>query len=102
MQTKYPKMAKKNFKKTTIKGSGITATQKEGSSNILPFAKKNYHLLIIGLVFIFAGFLLMTGGGSDDPNVFNEGIFNFRRLTLAPVLIIIGYIIEIFAIMKKY
>ena len=43
----------------------------------------------------------MIGGGSDDPNVFNEDIFNFRRLTLAPILILAGYVIEVFAIMKK-
>jgi len=58
-------------------------------------------LLIIGLALIFVGFLLMIGGGSDDPNVFNEKIFSFRRITLAPILILAGFVIEIFAIMKK-
>lgn len=65
------------------------------------FGKDNYKLLLIGLAFIVVGFVLMIGGGSDDPNVFNEDIFNFRRLTLAPILILAGYVIEIFAIMKK-
>jgi uncharacterized membrane protein len=65
------------------------------------FGKQNYRLLIIGLIFIFLGFLLMIGGGSDDPNVFNYKIFSFRRITLAPILILIGFIIEIFAIMRK-
>ena len=65
------------------------------------FGKQNYRLLIIGLIFIFIGFLLMIGGGSDDPNVFNYKIFSFRRITLAPILILIGFIIEIFAIMRK-
>ncbi len=65
------------------------------------FNKKNYTLLIIGLVFIVIGFLLMMGGGSDDPAVFNEEIFNFRRITLAPVMILIGFVIEIYAIMRK-
>ena len=65
------------------------------------FGKENYRLLIIGLVVIIVGFLLMIGGGSDDPNVFSEDIFSFRRMTLAPILILAGYIIEIFAIMKK-
>lgn len=65
------------------------------------FTRQNYRLLIIGIVIITLGFLLMIGGGSDDPNVFNYKMFNFQRLTLAPILIIAGYIIEIFAIMKK-
>ncbi|MBI9039355.1 MAG: DUF3098 domain-containing protein [Bacteroidales bacterium] len=65
------------------------------------FTRKNYKLLLIGLAFILVGFILMVGGGSDDPNVFNENIFSFRRITLAPILIIAGYVIEIFAIMKR-
>lgn len=67
----------------------------------LAFGKENYKLLLIGLAFIVAGFVLMIGGGSDDPKVFNEAMFNFRRITLAPILILTGYVIEIFAIMKK-
>jgi len=65
------------------------------------FDKTNYKLVIIGLVFIAIGFLLMTGGGSDDPNVFDRSMFSFRRITLAPVLVLIGYIINVYAIMKK-
>jgi len=65
------------------------------------FGKENYRLMLIGLVFIAAGFLLMIGGGSNDPNQFNPEIFSFRRITLAPILILAGYVIEIFAIMKK-
>lgn len=67
----------------------------------LAFGRENYRLLLIGLAFIVAGFVLMIGGGSDDPKVFNEAIFSFRRITLAPLLILTGYVIEIFAIMKK-
>jgi Protein of unknown function (DUF3098) len=67
----------------------------------LAFGKENYRLLLIGLAFIVAGFVLMIGGGSDNPKVFNEAIFNFQRITLAPLLILAGYVIEIFAIMKK-
>jgi hypothetical protein len=65
------------------------------------FGKRNYTLLIVGLVFVAIGFILMIGGGSDDPNVFNPEIFSFRRITLAPILILIGFVIEIFAIMSK-
>jgi len=63
--------------------------------------KENYKLLAIGFAVIVIGFILLAGGGSDDPNVFNENIFNFRRLTLAPVLLLIGFVFEIYAIMKK-
>lgn len=65
------------------------------------FGKENYRLLLIGLAFIVVGFILMIGGGSDDPNQFSYAIFDFRRLTLAPILVLAGYVIEIFAIMKK-
>jgi len=65
------------------------------------FGKENYRLMLIGLAFIVVGFLLMVGGGSSDPKVFNPEIFSFRRLTLAPILILAGYVIEIFAIMKR-
>jgi Protein of unknown function (DUF3098) len=65
------------------------------------FGKENYRLMLIGLAFIVAGFLLMVGGGSTDPNTFNPEIFSFRRITLAPILILAGYVIEIFAIMKR-
>lgn len=65
------------------------------------FGRENYRLLLIGLAFIVVGFLLMIGGGSKDPNTFSYDIFNFRRLTLAPILVLAGYVIEIFAIMKK-
>jgi hypothetical protein len=66
-----------------------------------PLQKENYLLLIIGFAIIMIGFLLMMGGKSDDPNVFNEEIFNFRRITLAPIIVLFGFIFEIWAIMKK-
>jgi hypothetical protein len=65
------------------------------------FTKENYRLMLIGLGVIALGFLLMIGGGSDDPNKFSNDLFSFRRLTLAPILVLGGYVIEIFAIMKK-
>jgi hypothetical protein len=67
----------------------------------VPFGKFNTKLLLIGLGFLALGFLLMIGGGTDDPKVFSNSIFDFQRLTLAPILLIIGYIIEIFAIMLQ-
>lgn len=65
------------------------------------FGRENYILMIIGLVVLVLGYVLMTGGGSDDPNVFSEEIFSFRRLTIAPLVIILGFVIEVIAIMKK-
>ena len=66
------------------------------------FKKKNFILLVTGILFIATGLILMSGGASEDPEIFNYEIFNFRRLTLAPILITIGFIIEIFAIMLKF
>lgn len=63
------------------------------------FGKKNYLFMFIGILFIAVGFILMAGGGSDDPEVFNEAIYSWRRIRLAPTLVIIGLGIEIYAIM---
>jgi len=63
------------------------------------FQKKNYMFMFIGIAFIAFGFILMSGGGSDDPNVFSDEIFNFRRIRLAPTLVLIGLGIEVYAIL---
>ena len=68
------------------------------SKNEFLFGKRNYIIMLIGLFIIALGFILMAGGGSDDPNVFNEEIYNFRRIRLAPTLVLIGVIVEIYAI----
>ena len=65
------------------------------------FGKKNFILLIVGLVLIAFGFILMSGGGSDDPDVFNPEIFNSTRIIVAPIFVLAGFIVEIFAIMSK-
>ena len=65
------------------------------------FKKKNYMILIAGLVSILLGITLMIGGGSEDPTQFSEEIFNFQRLTLAPILIVSGFVMGVFAIMYK-
>jgi hypothetical protein len=61
----------------------------------------NYKILLIGIAVIVFGFILMSGGGSDDPKVFNEEIFNFRRIRLAPTLVLIGFGITIYSILKN-
>jgi hypothetical protein len=65
------------------------------------FGKINYILLVSGVLLIILGFVLMTGGSSSDPNVFNYDMFNFQRLTLAPILVLLGFGVEIVAIMLK-
>ena len=63
------------------------------------FGKKNYTFMFIGLAIIAVGFILMAGGGSDDPNVFNPDIYNFRRIRLAPALVLLGFAIEVYAVL---
>ncbi len=65
------------------------------------FGKRNYIIMLIGIAFITLGFILMSGGGSDNPEVFNEEIYNWRRIRLAPTLVIIGLAIEIYAILAS-
>lgn len=65
------------------------------------FERANYKILFIGIAVITLGFLLMSGGGSDDPAVFSEDIFNFRRIRLAPTTVLIGFGITIYAILKN-
>ncbi|MEM0541773.1 DUF3098 domain-containing protein [Flavobacterium sp. j3] len=65
------------------------------------FEKINYKILLIGIAVIALGFILMSGGGSDDPKVFNEDVFNFRRIRLAPTVVLIGFGITIYSIFKK-
>jgi len=63
------------------------------------FQRKNYLFLFLGLAFIALGFILMAGGGTDDPDVFNPEIYNFRRIRLAPTLVLIGLGIQVYAIL---
>ena len=67
----------------------------------MPLTRKNYLLLAIGFLVVLTGFVLMTGGGSDSPDEFNYAMFSWRRITLAPILVIGGFVVEIFAIMKR-
>jgi membrane-bound ClpP family serine protease len=63
--------------------------------------KENLKLILIGFIIVVIGFVLMSGGGSSDPNVFDESIFSFRRITLAPIVVLAGFGFVIYAIMKK-
>lgn len=81
---------------------------KNEQKELFYFGKENYKLMFIGLIFIFLGFLLMLGydantrpDGTPDPNYWNEDIFSVRRIRIAPLLVIIGFFIEIYAILKR-
>jgi uncharacterized membrane protein len=75
--------------------------KKDTQKPVFAFDKQNYILMIVGFVIVLLGYILMSGGKTDDPAVFSDAIFNFRRITLAPILIVIGFGIEIYAILKK-
>jgi hypothetical protein len=77
-------------------------TDNKPSNSGFALGKENYKLLAIGMGIIIIGFILMMGGATDDPKVFNgDEIFSFRRITLAPIVVLAGFIFEIWAIMKK-
>ena len=73
-------------------------TESNDNQNVMPFGKQNYIIVLIGIALIALGFILMIGGGSTDPDVFNEKMFNFQRLTFAPILVLAGFVVEIVAI----
>ena len=79
-------------------GTKSKATPKAG----LQFGKENYMIILIGIGVLIIGYLLMAGGSSDDPNVFNkEEVYHWRRITVAPIVVIGGYVIMIYAIFKR-
>ncbi|MDR2883074.1 MAG: DUF3098 domain-containing protein [Alistipes sp.] len=67
----------------------------------MALGRRNYSLMLVGLGMVILGFLLMSGGGSDDPAEFNEAMFSFRRITLAPIVVIAGFALEVYAIMWR-
>lgn len=89
------------LQKIMAMSENIQKQKSEETPLTFAFERKNYILLITGLIILVMGFILMSGGGSDDPEVFSDAMFDFRRLTLAPILIIAGYVIELYAIMYR-
>ena len=75
--------------------------KKKDSKKKFLFGKRNYIFLFISLVIICVGFILMSGGGSSDPNFFNDEIFNFRRIRLAPTIVLMGFGVAIFSIFNN-
>lgn len=68
----------------------------------MPLSYKNYLILVVGFLVVLLGFVLMSGGGSSSPDEFNYAMFSFRRITLAPILVVGGFVIEIVGIMKRF
>lgn len=68
----------------------------------MPLTKKNYLYMLVGMLIIVLGFVLMSGGGEHTVTEFDESIFSFRRITLAPIVVIAGFAFEVFAIMKRF
>ncbi|MDR1055850.1 MAG: DUF3098 domain-containing protein [Prevotellaceae bacterium] len=91
-------MAKKNISEKSENTKNKLVVEEVG----FPIGRQNYKLLLIGFAIIVLGFILMLGGGSDNPSEFNyDGLFGFQRRTLAPVIVLAGFAFEIYAIMKK-
>ena len=79
-----------------------TAQEPDGENPRMPLTRRNYILLAAGFAVIVLGFVLMAGGGSDSPDEFDYAMFSWRRITLAPILVIGGFVVEIYAILKRY
>ena len=67
-----------------------------------PFERRNYMFFLIGIGLLVAGYLLMSGGGVEDPNEFSDAIFSFRRITLAPLTVMVGYGVIFYSILKRF
>jgi hypothetical protein len=89
--------------KAIRKEDNSRSKQLPGSAeNRFPFVKENYVIMIIGIIVLVIGYVLMVGGRSPDPNQFYpDQVYSWRRITLAPIVIIIGFLVEIYAIMKR-
>ncbi len=88
-------------KSTTKKKKATTGKQQITWAPGMPFGKLNYILMLSGIVVLMIGYILLSGGGSDDPAIFSEAIFDTRRLVIAPIVLVLGFVIEIAAILIK-
>ena len=102
MSTPNKRTADQNLGSAKISSTGKSIPVYPSHGNNPLFTKENYKWMLIGFIVLIIGFFLMAGGKSADPNVFNDNeIYGFQRITLAPILIIAGLVIEVYAIMKK-
>jgi len=79
----------------------MSKVTKEKAKGDFAFGRTNYILMLSGVGLIVLGFILMSGGGTDNPNEFNEAVFSTRRITIAPIVVLAGFALEVFAIVKK-
>lgn len=89
---------------TKAKQPVVSTSKSSSATSATPFIfdKTNYMIMVAGVLVILVGFVLMSGGGTTDPNVFpKEELYSFRRITLAPIVVMLGFAIEIFAILKR-
>ena len=77
--------------------------KKETTKPVIDFAfgRENYVLMLIGIAFIFLGFILMAGGGDKNPAVWDASVFSTQRITIAPLLVVAGFVIEVFAVIRR-
>ena len=90
-------MAKKTVKKKSVTTNKQQVTWAPG----MPFGKWNYVILLVGIVVLAIGYILLSGGGSEDPALFSDAIFDTRRLTIAPITLVIGFVIVLASILVK-
>lgn len=89
----------KKYMATTTKSTVKPGT--EGPRTGFPIPVGNYRMILVGFGIVILGFILMMGGGSDDPDVFSYDIFSWRRITLAPIVVLAGFAFVFWAIMRK-
>ena len=94
-------MSQNNQKNTVKKTTATKNAAKPEWAPGMPFKPVNYILMIAGVVVLLIGYFLLSGGGSDDPAEFSDAIFNARRLKVAPIILVIGFLVELFAIMYR-
>ena len=94
-------MATKPTKPVTSSRSTVSSKDVKSDSGEFAFGKINFRLLLVSIALLLIGFMLMAGGKSESPEVFNPEVFSFRRITLAPLLVMLGYGVAVWAIIKK-
>ena len=86
---------------STASARGDTSNSANGR-NAFPFERKNYLFFLIGLALLAVGYMLMSGGGVEDPNEFSDAIFSTRRITIAPLTVLLGYGVIFYSILKRF
>jgi hypothetical protein len=94
-------MAKQPVKPVTPVRGPVTSKETKTDSGAFAFGKINFRLLIGSVALLLIGFIMMAGGKADNPAVFNEEVFSFRRITLAPLVVMAGYALAVYAIIRK-